>query len=295
MNALSPLMEAAPPPPPVPVAEPPLTVVEGRPRWQLADLRELWRYRELLFFLTLRDVKVRYKQTVLGAAWAILQPFATMIVFSLFFGQVAGNREAHPHDYPLFVFAGLVPWTFFANAILAASQSVVGNGSLVTKVYFPRLIIPVAAVGVFLLDFAVAGVLLGIMMLIFGAAPTWTVLGLPLLALGLVVAALGVGTFLSALTVAYRDFRFVVPFVVQLWMFATPAIYMEANDVVGPVGRWLLPLNPAHGLITNFRAALLGGPLDLYGLVVSATVGLALLLLGCAYFRRVERSFADII
>jgi lipopolysaccharide transport system permease protein len=269
-----------------------VTIIESRPGWGL-NLGELWRYRELLFFLTLRDVKVRYKQTVLGATWAVLQPFATMVVFSLFFGQVQGNRDTGVW-YPLFVFAGLVPWTFFANAMLSASQSIVSNGSLVTKVFFPRLIIPTGAVGVFLLDFAIAFLMLLAMMLCCGVVPGWSVLLLPVVLLGLVLLTLAVGTTLAALTVAYRDFRFVVPFLVQLWMFATPSIYMQA-DVVGPVGRWLLPLNPAYGLITNFRAALLNGTPDLYALGVSSAVTLALALLGCAYFRRVERSFADII
>jgi lipopolysaccharide transport system permease protein len=270
----------------------PLTVIENRPGWSL-NLGELWRYRELLFFLTLRDVKVRYKQTVLGAAWAVLQPLATMVVFSLFFGQVQPNRETS-FWYPLFVFAGLVPWTFFANAVLSAGQSIVSNGSLVTKIFFPRLIIPTSAVGVFLLDFAIAFSMLLVLMLCCGVVPGWSVLLLPVVVAGLLLLTLAVGTVLAALTVTYRDFRFVVPFLVQLWMFATPGIYMQA-DVAGPYGRWVLPMNPAQGLITNFRAALLGGSPDLYALALSSIVTLALALVGCAYFRRVERSFADII
>jgi lipopolysaccharide transport system permease protein len=275
-------------------ADLPVTVIERRRGWQLVDLGELWRYRELLFFLTWRDVKVRYKQTVLGAAWAILQPLATMVVFSLFFGRMAAAPSAGV-PYPLFVFAGLLPWTFFSNAVSSAGQSVVGNQNLVTKVYFSRLIIPMAAVGAGLVDFIIAFGMLLVLMLFYGVLPGWGVLMAPLLMLGLVTAALGAGTLLAALTVAYRDFRHAVPFMIQLWMFATPSIYMQADGVVGPRGQALLPLNPAYGLIVNFRAAMLGGPVDYYALAVSGMVGLTCLLAGCLYFRRVERSFADII
>jgi lipopolysaccharide transport system permease protein len=272
----------------------PVTVIERRPGWQIVDLRELWRYRELLFFLTWRDIKVRYKQTVLGAAWAVLQPLATMVVFTLFLGRVAGISSGDT-PYPLFVFAGLLPWTFFANAIGSASQSIVGNQNLVTKIYFPRLIIPMGAVGAGLVDFLVAFGMLAVMMVYYAVLPGWGVLLVPLIALMLVIAALGVGTLLSALTVAYRDFRYVVPFSIQLWMFATPCIYLDADTVVGPRGQALRPLNPAYGLILNFRQAMFGGPLDWYALGVSSAVSVALLVLGCLYFRRVERSFADII
>jgi lipopolysaccharide transport system permease protein len=272
----------------------PVTVIERKSGWQVVDLGELWRYRELLFFLTWRDVKIRYKQTVLGAAWAILQPLATMLVFSLFFGRVAANTSSSV-PYSLFVLAGLVPWLFFSNAIASAGQSVVGNQNLVTKVYFPRLMIPMGAVGAGLVDLAIAFVLLVIMMAWHGMAPGWSFALVPILTLGLVIAALGVGTLLSALTVAYRDFRHVVPFMVQLWMFATPSIYMQANTEAGSQLRYLLPLNPAYGLIASFRQAMLGGPIDTYSLAVSGAVSVLLLLGGCLYFRRVERDFADII
>jgi homopolymeric O-antigen transport system permease protein len=272
----------------------PVMVIERQSGWQIVDWGELWRYRELLFFLTWRDVKVRYKQTVLGAAWAVLQPLATMVVFSAFLGRMAAAPSASV-PYPLFVFAGLLPWTFFANAISSAGQSVVGNQNLVTKVYFPRLVIPMGAVGAGVVDFAVAFGLLLVLMLYYGVMPGWGFLLVLPLTLGLVIAALGVGMLLSALTVTYRDFRHAVPFMVQLWMFATPSIYMQADAMVGPRLRPLLLLNPAYGLITNFRAAMLGGPLDVYSLAVSGAVSLALLLVGCLYFRRVERNFADII
>jgi lipopolysaccharide transport system permease protein len=272
----------------------PVTIIERRPGWHLIDLGELWRYRELLFFLTWRDIKVRYKQTVLGAAWAVLQPLATMLVFSLFLGRAAGEVGAR-WPYPLFVLAGLIPWTFFSNAIATAGQSVVGNQNLVTKVFFPRLIIPMGAVGAGLIDLAISFAMLVITMFWYGVAPGWNMLLVPPILLSLMIAALGVGILLSALTVAYRDFRHVVPFMVQLWMFATPSIYLQAEGVVSP--RWtpFLPLNPAYGLISNFRQAMLGGAIDAYSLALSTVVGAGVFVIGCLYFRRVERDFADII
>jgi lipopolysaccharide transport system permease protein len=283
---------------PCPAAPPaddlPVTVIERRPGWQVVDLRELWRYRELLFFLTWRDVKVRYKQTVLGAAWAVLQPLATMLVFTLSLGRVPGVAEGI-EDYSLYVFAGLLPWTFFQNALTSAGNSVVGNQNLVTKVYFPRLIIPMSAVGAGLVDLAIAFALLLAMMPFYQVWPGWGVRLLPVVLLLLVTAALGVGTLLAALTVAYRDFRYVVSFGVQLWMFATPCIYLNPAEVVGPLGKALLPLNPVYGLILNFRLVVLGGEPDWYALGVSGAVSVGLFLAGCLYFRRVERDFADII
>jgi lipopolysaccharide transport system permease protein len=238
---------------------------------------------------------VRYKQTVLGAAWAVLQPLATMLVFSVFLSPLAAKHSPDAVDYRLFVFAGLIPWTFFGNAIASASQSVVGSGNLVTKVFFPRILIPTGAVTAGLVDFAVAFCMLVVMMVFFGTGPGWTVVLAPLILAGLFMAALGVGMLLSALTVAYRDFRFVVPFLVQLWMFATPCIYMQDYQSLGPRWQAALPLNPAFGLIANFRSAMLGGSIDWYSLSVSGVVAVLALVLGCLYFRRVERGFADII
>lgn len=272
----------------------PVIVIERRPGWKFVDFGELWRYRELFYFLVWRDVKVRYKQTVLGAAWAVLQPLTMMIVFSLFLGRL-GNLAHCDWPYPLFVFAGLLPWTFFSTAIAQAGASIVGNPNLVTKVYFPRLFIPLGAVGAGLVDLAIASVLLLAMMAYYDITPGWGLLLAPLLVLGLTLAALGVGILLSALTVAYRDFRYVVPFLVQVWMFATPTIYMQADHVISPEWRSVLPLNPAFGFILNFRQAALGGPLDLHALFVSLTVAATVLVVGSLYFRRVERNFADII
>jgi lipopolysaccharide transport system permease protein len=277
-----------------PVCNLSVTVIEPHPAWQFIDPAELWKYRELLLFLVWRDVKVRYKQTVLGAAWAVIQPLATMLVFSFFLGRLAAVPTADV-PYPLFVFAGLLPWIFFAGAVTSSSQSIIGNQNLVTKVYFPRLLIPTSAAGVGLVDFAIAFVMLLALMLGYGVLPGWRMLLVPLLVLGLAIAALGVGTLLAALTVAYRDFRHVVPFLIQVWMFATACIYMQAEAVVGPQWQAVLPLNPAYGLISNFRQAVMDRPLDLYSLGISGAMSLALLVVGCAYFRRVERTFADII
>ena len=217
-----------------------------------------------------------------------------MVVFSLFFGRLA-SMPAGGVPYPLFVFAGLLPWYFFSNAITSGSQSVVGNQNLVTKVYFPRLIIPLSAVGASLVDFVIGFAMLLVIMLYYGVMPGWEIILVPVIAFGLLLAATGVGTLLSALTVAYRDFRYVVPFMVQLWMFATPSIYLSAEAFGSPRWQAVLPFNPAYGLIANFRAAALGEPFDWYSLSISTGVSLAILLAGCLYFRRVERWFADIV
>ncbi|QDV39696.1 ABC transporter permease [Tautonia plasticadhaerens] len=273
---------------------PPRTVIGAQPGWKLLNARELWSHRELLYFLTWRDIKVRYKQTALGACWAVLQPLATMAVFTVFLGRVVATPESGV-PYPLYVFAGLLPWHFFSNAVGAAGQSVVANHSLVTKIYFPRLLIPAGAVGASVVDLAVASALFAPLMLYFGVVPGAGILMTPLVVAGLLIAALGFGTLLSALTVAYRDFRHIIPFMLQFWMFATPTIYMQADTVVGPTGRALLPLNPAYGLIKNLRVAILGGTFDWYALGVSGAVAVTILVVGFAYFRRVERGFADII
>lgn len=268
----------------------PVLVIARRPGWQVVDLGEIWRYRELLWLLTWRDIQVRYKQTVLGVAWAILQPLATMVVFTLFLGRMAASDA---ESYPLFVFAGLLPWTFFSTGISGSGQSLVTNQNLVTKVYFPRLLIPMGTVAAGLMDLAIAFVLLLIMMPFFGVYPGWRLVLVPGITLMIAVAALGVGAWLAALTVAYRDFRHAVPFMVQLWMFATPVIYLQGG--LGPRWEAWMPLNPAYGLIAAFRQAVLNQPLDWYAFGVSSAVSVLLLAFGCLYFRRVERSFADII
>lgn len=281
------------PRPPLPTAGV-LTVIEPRSRWSAFEFQEFWRFRELLFFLAWRDVKVRYKQTILGASWAVLQPLATMMVFVLCLGRIAEDPKAE-QPYALFLFAGLLPWTFFANAINAASTSIIGNQNLITKVYFPRLIIPVSAIGASAVDFFIAFVMLLFLMLCYGFIPGVTALAVIPLSVGLALTAIGVGTFLSALTVAYRDFRHVIPFMVQLWMFATPAIYLQATHSSSWLRGFICLLNPVHGFVVNIRAASLGNPFDFIALAMSSATGVVLLLLGCLYFRQVERRFADII
>lgn len=273
--------------------EPPLDVIEPRAGWRLPNLGEVWRYRELLFFLALRDIKVRYKQTVLGVGWAVAQPLATMAVFALFLGRMAGVG-ANVEHYPLFVFAGMVAWTFFGNTVSAAAGSVVANERLVTKIYFPRLVIPLSTIGVGLFDLAIASSLLAAMIVVFGITPGWSLLLLPLVVLLLAVAAAGVGVLLAALIVAHRDFKYILAFGVQLWMFATPSLYLPAS-AFGPTAQTYLPLNPAYGLVLAFRQAALGGPFDWYAFGVSSAVGMALAVVGLLYFRRVERTFADTI
>lgn len=262
--------------------------------WQAINLGEIWRQRELLFFLIWRDVKVRYKQTALGAAWAVLQPLLMMIVFTIFFGRVAGLSSG-PYDYSLFAFAGLLPWTFLATGITAAGNSVVYSERLISKVYFPRLIVPFAAAGAALVDFVIAFAMLLAMMLWFGVTPDWGILLAPVIFGVIILAALSVGTLLAALNVAYRDFRYVIPFLVQVWMFATPTVYMQPAANADGLLRALLIFNPMTGLISNFRAACLGGAIDWPQLAVSLVVILAALIVSCLYFRRVEDHFADVI
>jgi lipopolysaccharide transport system permease protein len=273
-----------------------VTLLEPPRGWQGLNLGEIWRFRDLLYFLIWRDVKVRYKQTVLGAAWAVLQPLLMMIVFTLFFGRLAGVSSGGV-EYPVFAFAGLLPWMFFATAISSAGNSVVGSERLITKVYFPRLAVPFAAVGAAVADFAVACVLLVGLMVVFGIAPGPGLLLAPLIFAVIFLAAVGVGTLLAALNVAYRDFRYVIPFMVQLWMFATPTVYMQpaADGTGGGLVQTLLALNPLTGLIAAFRASVLGTPIPWTALGFSSLGVVCICLFGCYYFRKVEDAFADII
>lgn len=269
-----------------------LTVIEPPKGWRMLDWRELWAYRELLWVLTARDIKVRYKQTVLGAAWAIIRPFVTMVIFSVVFGQLA-KMPSDGYPYPVFVYAGLLPWTFFAGAIGSSGQSLVGSAHLVSKVYFPRLIIPLSSVGAGLVDLLVSTGILLLMMLWYGVGWSVNLLAAPLLLLAVVFIALGVGTLLSALTVAYRDFTHLTPFVVQIWMYITPVIFPVS--LVPERWQWLLYLNPMTGLVEGFRSAFLGKPFDLHGLAISFAIAMAVFAIGVAYFEKVERRFADII
>ena len=261
--------------------------------WRSLKLGEVWQARELLYFLTLSNIKVKYKQTLLGASWAIIQPFFTMVVFTLFFGRLA-KIPSDGTPYPVFTFAALVPWTFFANGITQSSESIVRIGTTVKRVYFPRLVIPLASIMSGLVDFVLAFIVLLGMMLWYGIAPTLNVLLLPAFLLLAFVAALGTGLFLAALNVEYRDVRYVVPFLVQIWLFATPIAY--PSSLLSDPWRTVYGINPMAGVIEGFRWALLGtgvapGPM----LGVSVAGALVLLVVGTLYFRRVERTFADVV
>ena len=256
------------------------------------DWAELWEYRELLYFLIWRDVKVRYKQAVLGAGWAVLQPAMAMVIFTIIFGRLV-KLPTDGSPYPVFVYAGLLPWTFFSNAVTTASNSLVNSANLITKVYFPRVIIPLAAVGAGLVDFTVAFGLLIILLVWYHIPLTpWFAL-VPVFLLLTIIAAVGVGTILSALTVNYRDFRWVLPFAIQVWLYATPVTY--ASSVVPEKWRVAFGLNPMAGVVEGFRSAVLGRP-PLWTLVeTSAVVAVTALVLGLVYFQRVERTFVDVV
>jgi lipopolysaccharide transport system permease protein len=270
-----------------------VTLIVPPRKWQAVNVAELWRFRDLAVQLAWRDVRVRYKQTVLGAGWAVLQPAMMMVVFAVFFGGT-GRVSSGDRPYPVFVYAGLLPWMFFAGAVTAAAQSVVGSERLITKIYFPRLAIPFAAVGAAIVDAAIALGLLAGLMAWYGIGPRPAVVLAPLILGVVALTAAGVGTFLAALNVAYRDVRYVIPFLIQIGMFATPSIYTRA-DTLSPGVRSLVALNPMVGLVGGFRAATLGGPIPWTDLGVASAIGVGLLLAGCLYFRRVEDSFADTI
>ncbi len=273
----------------------PKPVIRIRPSkdWAPVNLRDLWEFRELLYFLVWRDIKVRYKQTTLGVAWAVLQPFLTMVVFSIIFGRLAGI----PSDgipYPIFTYTALLPWQLFAHALSESSSSLVANERLITKVYFPRLVVPIAAVLAGLVDFGVAFLLLIGMMLFYGIVPTIAILALPFLILLAIATALAVGLWLSALNVQYRDVRYVLPFLTQFWLFATPVAY-SSGLVPEPWRAWY-GLNPMAGVVEGFRWALLGKPGGTASLLsISVVIVCVLLFSGLVYFRRMEKTFADVI
>jgi lipopolysaccharide transport system permease protein len=270
-----------------------VVVIEPTQGWVALKLRELWDYRELVYFLVWRDIKVRYKQTALGAGWAIIQPFFTMVVFSLFFGKLA-KVPSDGIPYPVFTFCALIPWQLFAFALNESSNSLVSNERLVTKVYFPRLAIPIAGVLAGLVDFAIAFVVLIAMMLFFGIVPTVAIVALPLFVLLAVVTALAVGLWLSALNVQYRDVRYTIPFLTQFWLFITPIAY--PSSIVPEQWRALYGLNPMAGVVEGFRWALLGrSGAEAPTIIVSSVVVVLLLIGGLAYFRRMERTFADVV
>jgi len=274
-------------------AEAPLIKIRPAKGWVALRLRDLWAYRELLYFLTWRDIKVRYKQTLLGVAWAVIQPLATMLLFTLFFGKLA-KVPSDGIPYPIFAYAGLLPWTFFSNAVTGSGNSLVGSSNLITKVYFPRMIIPGAAVTAGLVDFAIAFVILIALMVYYGVSLTVNLFALPLLVVLTALLALGVGMWLSALNVKYRDVRYALPFLIQLWMFASPIIYPAS--MMPQKWRWVLWLNPLSAIIEGYRAALLGRTAFPWSaLALSGLITLAVLVYSAYSFRRMERTFADIV
>lgn len=269
------------------------TRIEPTKGWVSLRLRELWEYRELLLFFVWRDIKVRYKQTVLGVSWAIIQPLFTMVIFSLFFGRLA-EVPSDGVPYPLFSFAALVPWTFFSNALTQASNSLIVSANMLKKIYFPRLALPMATILAGVVDFSLAFVVLIGLIFYYGAAPTVNVVWLPLFLLLAFVTSLGVGFWLSAMNVQFRDVRYTVPFLTQAWMFATPIAY--PSSLLEEPWRTLYGLNPMAGVVEGFRWALLGtatapGPM----ILASAAVALVLFVSGAYYFRRMEKTFADVV
>src|ERR1043165_2524939 len=287
--------QPAPPPPQRSLPEQPLVVIQPGRNFGSAWVREVWAYRELLFFLAWRDVKVRYKQTALGVLWVVMQPLLMTLIFTIFLGKLA-RVPSDGFPYPVMVFAGLLPWTFFSNAVTQSATSIVGNTSLITKVYFPRLIIPAASVLGRLIDFAVAFAILFGVMAFYRVFPTWHIVMVPVLVLLMALLALGVGLLVAGLNVRYRDVGVILPVVIQLWMFASPILYPSrlVRDA-WPRGYVLYTLNPILGIVDGFRAALLGRAFDWSALGVATMISLFILVISAYFFRRVEREFADVI
>jgi lipopolysaccharide transport system permease protein len=277
----------------IPDGQVPYTLIKPAGRWPALQLDELWAYRELLYFFVWRDIKVRYKQTVMGVLWAVIQPIFTMVIFSLFFGNLAGV----PSDdipYPIFSFAALVPWTFFANALNQGSNSLVNSADMIRKIYFPRLTLPTATVLAGILDFLLAFGMLLVLMLIFKQTPTINVLWLPFFLLLALITSLGVSLWLSALNVQFRDVRYTIPFLTQAWLFITPIAY--PSSLLSEPWRTLYGLNPMAGVVEGFRWALLGADTAPGPIIIASTMAATLLLVsGIFYFRRMERTFADVI
>ena len=262
--------------------------------WKPIDLIDLWRYRELIYFMTWRDLKVRYKQTLLGASWAILRPFLTMVVFSIFFGRLA-KVPSDGIPYPIFAYTALLPWEMFATALNVASRSLVQNSNMITKIYFPRVILPLSSVLGGVVDFGVAFLVLLGMMVYYGFKPTGAVWSLPLFILLALISSLGIGLWLSAMNVKYRDIGYVTPFLVQFWMYITPIAYPAS--LVPEKWKLIYALNPMTGVVEGFRWALLGSASSAPGpmMIVSTSISLVLLITGMFYFRRMEREFADMV
>lgn len=268
-------------------------MIEPKKGWMPVNLREIWKFRELLYFLAWRDMKVKYKQTALGVIWAVLQPVLAMLIFSLVFGRFA-RMPSDGAPYPIFVFIGLLPWNYFAGVLGQSTNSLVAGANLMTKIYFPRLIVPASTAVASFLDLCIASAVLAGLMFYYGVGVSASVLLVPLLVAITVMNAVGFGMWFSALNVRYRDIQYVIPFLIQIWMFATPVIY--PMSLFGEDYRWVSMLNPMSGVIEAFRAAVLGHvPMPWASLAASAATGLVVFVSGAFYFRRVERHFADIV
>ncbi|WOD40827.1 ABC transporter permease [Nodosilinea sp. E11] len=278
---------------PTPAAPPELIIEAGRTEAQY--FRDLWRYRELFYFLAWRDILVRYKQTAIGVAWALIRPFLTMVVFTVVFGQLANLPTEGNAPYPILVFAAMLPWQFFANALSECSNSLITNANLISKVYFPRLVVPTSAVIVSFVDFLISGIILLGLMAWYQQVPSWRVATLPLFIAVAFAAAMGAGLWLAALNVQYRDFRYVVPFLVQFGLYVSPVGF--SSSIIPERWRLLYSLNPMVGVIDGFRWAIIGGDVALYwpGFLLSLLLVILLLITGILYFRRMERTFADVI
>ncbi|MDG2054446.1 MAG: ABC transporter permease [Phycisphaerales bacterium] len=267
-------------------------VIKPQKGWIGINWGEMFRQHELLFFLVGRDIKVRYKQTIFGVLWAVIQPLLTMLIFTVIFNKVAGINSDSEIPYPVFVYAGLLPWQFFSAALTSGSTSLIGQQNLLTKVYLPRMFLPAASLGSAFVDFCIAFIILIILMLIYDVHPSWSTFAIPLLVLLVILTSLGITLIFSALCVSYRDVRYVVPFAVQILMYLSPVIYPVS--IVPKQYQWILALNPMTGIIDGFRSSLLGAPWNFMAIGVSTLIAILLLLFGLFFFRRTERRFADI-
>jgi lipopolysaccharide transport system permease protein len=273
---------------------PELVTIKPVKGWVPLNLKDLWHYRELIYFLTWRDLKVRYKQSVLGVLWAILKPFMNMVVFTIFFGQLA-KIPSDGIPYPIFSYTGLLPWIFFASALEVSARSMLQSGSMVSKIYFPRIIVPLASVFANLVDFAISFIILIGMMIFYHIVPTVNIFWLPVFLLLAMIAAIGVGLWFSALLVMYRDVNYLLPFITEIWKFVSPVVY--SATMIPEKWQWLYSLNPMAGVVSGFRWALLGKPetISFPGVAISAGISLVIFISGLYFFRRMERVFADMI
>jgi len=269
-----------------------VTTVRPNSNWSFIDTRELFEYRELIWVMILRDLKVRYKQTVMGVAWAILQPLTMIAIFSIIFGKLA-NIPSDGYPYPVFVFSGLLAWNFFSTSISSSGVSLIGASNLVSKVYFPRIIVPISSIGVSVVDFLISAGLLVVLMLIYSQPITLNILLLPFFLTGLLILSIGFGSWLAAITVTYRDFRYVISYLLQIWMYLTPVLY--PISFVPEKWRWLLYLNPMYAWINGVRASFLNQPIDILGSLISFALSALIFIVGMFYFEKTQRRFADII